>query len=151
LADGGSPGAVVFTAAGSLVIPSGVTEIVVEAWGGGGAGADAEVCSASGTGEGIGGGGGGAGGYVRALLAVSAGQTYTIVVGSRGLPGIFPANSGTPTTLSLGGTALVTANGGSGAPNPIAQGVNCPASGGSGGREGAWPWPAARCSSTRAS
>ncbi len=136
MADGGSPGAVVFTASGNLVIPSGVTEIVVEAWGGGGGGAPGEVCLSGTTAEGLGGGGGGAGGYVRALLAVTAGQTYKLVVGSGGPTLPLSGGNGTSTTLSLGSTALVTANGGAGAPNSVAQGDTCPTSGGAGGAGG---------------
>jgi len=57
----------------SFIVPSGVTEITVELWGGGGSGG-------SGCGNSAGGSGGG-GGYVKATLSVTPGETLTIRVG----------------------------------------------------------------------
>lgn len=52
------------------VVPSGVTEVLFEVWGPGGSGHD--------------GGGGGGGGYVKSIIQVSAGQSFTITVGKDG-------------------------------------------------------------------
>lgn len=64
-----------YTSSSTITVPSGVTSIAVEAWGGGGRGGS----RTSGNGA-YGGGGGGA--YSRALVAVTPGNTYTITVGS---------------------------------------------------------------------
>ncbi|TNF30989.1 MAG: hypothetical protein EP329_12940, partial [Deltaproteobacteria bacterium] len=58
-------------AAQQFVVPAGVSEIMVKAWGAGGGGGSASP--------------GAAGGYAEATLSVSAGETLTIVVGGRGL------------------------------------------------------------------
>lgn len=54
----------------SFTVPAGVTSLTVKAWGAGGASNNARV--------------GGAGGYSSGTIAVTAGQTYTIVVGGGG-------------------------------------------------------------------
>lgn len=65
-----TPGTYTFT------VPAGVTEIIVETWGGGGHGGPTR-----GNGNKKAGGGGG-GAYARSVLTVSPGQTYTLTVGS---------------------------------------------------------------------
>ncbi|MFN7491417.1 MAG: beta strand repeat-containing protein, partial [Cyclobacteriaceae bacterium] len=70
---------VTFSTNGTFVVPAGVTNITVEAWGGGGAGGDGFA--------GInfnGGGGGGGGGYSRSFLAVTPGNSYNVTVGAGG-------------------------------------------------------------------
>ena len=56
----------------TFTVPTGVTSMQISLWGAGGAG-------------GYNGGGGGAGAFVQGTLTVSAGQTYTIVVGQGGV------------------------------------------------------------------
>lgn len=85
-----------FTTYGTFTVPSGVTEIIVEVWGGGGGGA-------SGNG-GRGGGGGGA--YARSTLTgLTAGTSYSFTVGTGGGPG----SAGGASTF---GNNLVRADGG---------------------------------------
>jgi hypothetical protein len=62
-----APGNYVFT------VPTGVSQITVEAWGGGGTGGPA-------TGNGSAGGGGAGGCYVTGILDVTAGNTYAVTV-----------------------------------------------------------------------
>jgi len=65
----------------SFVVPSGVTEITVELWGGGGSGGAALNGGDSNTAVS---GAGGGGGYVKATLSVTPGETLTIRVGGGG-------------------------------------------------------------------
>ncbi|MHA7131282.1 glycine-rich domain-containing protein [Algoriphagus namhaensis] len=88
---------------GTWVVPNGVTEIIVEAWGGGGRGA-------SRTTDGYGAGGGG-GGYSRSIIFVNPGDTFNYTVGSGG------NNSNINGGNSVFGSNLVVANGGQGASN----------------------------------
>ena len=86
------------------VVPTGVTKIMVEAWGGG----------AGGNKSGLGGGGSGgdAGGYVRGIIAVVPGQVATIVIGGGGIglgPSYNSGNSGEPghfTSLTVNGSEI---------------------------------------------
>jgi hypothetical protein len=68
---------------GSLEIPTGYTQAVIEAWGGGGKGADGEQ-----TGRG---GGGGGGAYSKKTLAVSAGDVLDLSI---------PTENEKPTTIT---------------------------------------------------
>jgi hypothetical protein len=63
-----------FSSSGSWVCPPGVTSITVECWGGGGAGGGA-------TGNPAAGGGGAGGAYVRKVVTVVPGTSYTVTVG----------------------------------------------------------------------
>ncbi len=63
-----------------FIVPSNVTRIVVELWGGGGGGISAD------TNNGTGGGGGGGGGYGKQVLNVTPGSSHSVVVGSGGNP-----------------------------------------------------------------
>jgi hypothetical protein len=86
----------VFTSSGTFTVPAGVSRVkvtVIGAAGNGGTGVDG----------GIRGGGGGAGGYVVDYVAVTAGGTATVTVGT---------NAGTRTS-SFAGTTTITASGGS--------------------------------------
>ena len=69
------PGEQVFTTAGTYAVPTGVSEIQVELWGGGGGGA---------AGTNVGAGSGGAGGLLKVLLPVSVATSCTVVVGAGG-------------------------------------------------------------------
>ncbi len=60
------PGEQVFSSSGTYTIPTGVSEIEVEVWGGGGGGG-------GGTNGGSAGGGGGSGGLIKALISASSG------------------------------------------------------------------------------
>ena len=96
----------VYTSSNSFVVPSGVSKVMVEAWGGGGGG---NVY-----------GGGGGGGFVKAIFTVTAGNTITITVGTGGGAAIdADANNGLTTTVSVNNNGqLVNAFGGSGADAP---------------------------------
>lgn len=65
-----------FNSSGTFNVPSGVTKVIVECWGGGGAGGGATGKYAS--------GGGGAGGtYVLKEVTVTPGNSYTVTVGGQ--------------------------------------------------------------------
>ena len=86
---------------GSWVVPSGVTKITVLCIGGGGNGANS---SGSGGATAGGGGGGGASSYSKEI-AVTPGETLTIVTSA----------GGSVSSIARGGTILVSANGGANA------------------------------------
>ena len=77
-----------FTQNGSFIVPTGITRILVEAWGAGGGGSS---------------GGGGAGGmYILSVETVTPGQTLTITVGTGG------ANATTfPGAATDGGSTII--------------------------------------------
>jgi len=108
-----SPGGIAeYTSSGSFTAPAGVTHITVELWGGGGGGGGGGLDMPTSDCESALGGfcifngaGGGAGGYTRAVIPVTAGTTYSVIVGSGGSGG--PASG---TAGSGGGTG---SNGGS--------------------------------------
>jgi hypothetical protein len=90
-----------YDADNSFVVPSGVTSITVEAYGGGGKGA-------SRTTNGVGGGGGG-GGYCRKIFTVVPGDTFSFTIGL----GSTASNvAGGTTTVLLNGSNALLANGG---------------------------------------
>jgi hypothetical protein len=74
---GGFHGIQEFTVSGTITVPDGVTGILVELWGAGGGG----DCHRS---PAIGGGGGG---YTRAVVSVTPGNTYNVKVGNPGISG----------------------------------------------------------------
>ncbi len=92
------PNMQVFNTNGTFVVPTGVTRIMVELWGGGGGGADYNAQF------GVHGTGGGGGGYGKQLLNVIPGTSYQVTVGQGGPSSSNGGNS------SFGG--LVTATGG---------------------------------------
>ncbi len=69
---------VVFNTTASFIVPAGVSNVTVEAWGAGGGGGKAVA------GDNNGGGGGGGGGYARGSYAVTAGTTQAVTVGIGG-------------------------------------------------------------------
>lgn len=85
---------------GTWVVPIGVTEIIVEAWGGGGRGGRRTSGSWAA-------GGGGGGGYSRSIISVNPGDTFVYSVGQGGTTGSI---NGGNTTFGSG----LRANGGSG-------------------------------------
>jgi hypothetical protein len=102
----------VFTTNGIFVVPSNVTRIKVELWGGGGGGGKGN--SPSGTG-----GGGGAGGYAFNVLSVVPGANYPVTVGIGGTntaAGTFSSFSNlvSATGGGAGTNATASANGGGG-------------------------------------
>lgn len=120
-----------YTASGTFTVPSGVNNVLVTLWGGGGGGGDADGAGISG---GYAGGGGGGGAYVRAIVQVTPGQSYSVVVGNAG-----QTNCGEQPGASGGASSFagVSANGGGGGGVACAQGVGCGTAGGGGGGAGA--------------
>lgn len=119
-------------AAQTFVVPAGVTQITVEAFGAQGA---------AGSGQGLGvGGAGGLGGRIQATIAVVPGATYQVNVGGRGATlANNPGGGGGGSDIRTGGTALanrvVVAGGGGGGAgaNSLAPGVVGGAGGAGGG------------------
>ena len=113
----------IYTSSGTWTCPAGVTSVTVEAWGGGGSG------KTSSSTKGYAGGGGGGGAYsIRNTVAVTAGTTYTITVGSGGTANNTGTNtSGGASTATFGSTTITAAGGAVGG----ALSYNSP--GGSGG------------------
>ncbi|MBK6904853.1 MAG: hypothetical protein IPH04_19110 [Saprospirales bacterium] len=89
-----------FTSSGTYTVPAGVTAIVVQVWGAGGGGGSGNAGNNS-----RGGGGGGA--FAASMFPVTPGNTYAVVVGAGGAPGLDGGSS------SFGGF-LVVADGGEG-------------------------------------
>lgn len=89
------------------IVPPGVTNICIEAWGGGGNGGSRFGSGSSST---YGGGGGGGGGYGYDCFTVTPGNSYTIIVGdsaeASSVGNLIIANGG-----SNGGGASSTSNG----------------------------------------
>lgn len=115
-----------YTTAGSstFVVPDGVKSITVQTWGGGGRGG-----GGSGTNLRMGGGGGGA--YSTSVIAVTPGQSYTIVVGAGGSASevnggntrfYLTSNPSVDLVRAAGGTGVGQATGG-GAGGTVANSV----------------------------
>lgn len=107
-----------FSQTGTFEVPSGVSQISVEIWGGGGGGAGGHV---GGLGPGSGGAGGGSGSYVKAIVIVKPGDTYTIEVGRGGRGGTgesrqrpLPGENGGDSFIRRGGEIVIVAHGGRG-------------------------------------
>jgi hypothetical protein len=115
----------------SFVVPSGVTRLMVEMYGGGGGGGGGSTIPCD-----IGAGGGGSGAYTRTVVAVTAGATYSVFVGAAGLGAPFGPDKGSNGGRSRlvapdGTTVLVSAGGGQGGQPPSGT------TGGAGGIGGA--------------
>ena len=115
----------------SFTAPSSVTHILVEVWGAGGGGGGGISVGGFITSAGS---GGGAGGYTRAILAVTPGATYNIIVGAAGAAGtdcIFNGlsctNGSSNTPGTDGGISEITDN---------SSGILASAAGGFGGGAG---------------
>ncbi len=108
----------------SYTIPCGVSEVVLEAWGGGGAGGGAGYSC----GDGGKGGGGGGGAYSRVSLNVNPGDELNITVGNGGTPN---SGGGSDSYVEFDATTVLLAKGGSGG---ITGGTTTAGAGGSGGQ-----------------
>ncbi len=100
------------TSSGSWTVPSGVTSVQVEAWGGGGAGGYAkgtwtDLYKATGS--------GGGGAYAASTVTVTPGEIFTITVGTGGVGNTESPGNGTASRVIRSGTTLVLAVGGTGA------------------------------------
>jgi hypothetical protein len=109
-----------FLGAGSYTwtAPAGATAVLVELWGAGGGGTAADRRPLRIFQGGRGGYGGGSGAYVRTVVPVVAGQTYTVRVGQGGAGSTGPGNGqpGEATQLiDPSGAVLTYAGGGEGA------------------------------------
>jgi hypothetical protein len=125
LASAGVPNIQVFISSGTFVVPTNVTKIMVEMWGGGGGGGAYGCQNVTNCNPG---GGGGSGGYAFNVFNVTPGASYTVTTGSGGSGGIGGGGGGiSGGTTTFGG--LMSAGGGSGGSN---GGFN-PGSGGAGG------------------
>jgi len=119
-----------YRTSGVWTAPSGVTHVLVEAWGAGGAGGPSAPVNRGGGG----GGGGGAGSYQRVVVAVVPGTTYDLVVGDGGQPDPDGGGDGRDTQLrdaTIGTVLLSVRPGQVGRPAPTDSGAGA---GGSGGR-----------------
>jgi len=116
------------TVSGTYTIPTGVTAITVECWGGGGEGGDNST-----TNDGSGGGGGGA--YTKTTLIVIPGTNYNVTIGAGGSGASGTGNPGGDTWFGTGTvvTANVLASGGQGGAGPVAGAGGVGGNGGSSG------------------
>jgi len=90
---------VVFLSTGSFTVPTGITTVIVECWGGGQGGVN---------GSGTTGGAGGLGAdYVRSTLTVISGNTYTVTIGNGG----GPSTAGGDTWFGAVGTIIAKGGG----------------------------------------
>ena len=94
---------VILTSGSSWTVPSNVSSITVECWGGGGGGGGVAYPNA--TSNCSAGGGGGGGAYAKAILSVNPGSTYNYTIGAGGSGGGSGANNG-----SIGGTTTFNTN-----------------------------------------
>ena len=109
------------------ICPSSVYNIKVELWGGGGSGGGGSAVTfpVNATGASTG-GNGGTGGYNMAILSVTPGQSYSIVIGGTGLHGV-GGTCGTNPCTAYGGA------GGSGGNSSFANLLTAQGGGGGGG------------------
>jgi hypothetical protein len=89
--------------------PTGITGLTVEARGGGGGGGGSSNTANRG------GGGGGGGGYARSTPSVTAGNSYSLVLGIGGRGGTDTGNGVAGTATTFAATTVVAAGGGGGA------------------------------------
>ena len=73
-----------FDQSGTFVVPAGVTLISVELWGGGGGGGTSTLLTSPNGNKFLDGNGGGAGGYVKFVLDVTPGESFSVKVGAGG-------------------------------------------------------------------
>ncbi|MGA3178867.1 MAG: hypothetical protein ABSF38_00845 [Verrucomicrobiota bacterium] len=98
------PNMQVFTNNGTFVVPSNVTRIMVEVWGGGGGGGDGVEDQVT-DGYGGAGGAGGAGGYGKGVFFVTVGASFPVTAGDGGADNM----AGQPSSFG----SLISADGGS--------------------------------------
>jgi hypothetical protein len=122
-----------FDSTSTWICPAGVTQILVELWGGaGGGGGGGAVSSCGGCtgvfcGSQVNGGAGGTGGYNSAIIPVTPGQSYAVVVGLGG-------DSGITNITGAGNTVCGTAGGQGG--RTYFNTMSLSADGGQGGTQG---------------
>ena len=121
--------AVAYSASGTFTVPSCITSVTVEVWGGGGAGGSATYA--------IGAGGGGGGGYSSKVLSVSPGQSISFTVGGGGVNGRGTGNNTAGGASSCSGVSAAGGGGGSDDPSGGVGGAGGSASGGSVNQSGA--------------
>ena len=102
------PNVVGFTSGGTFIVPTNVTRIKVEVWGGGGGGGNASSTPTHG------GGGGGAGGYAFNVFNVTPGASFTVTVGGGSTAGVSGTSSGFGALISAAGGGAGGAGGSSG-------------------------------------
>ena len=84
----------VFDASGTFIVPDGVSNIMVEIWGGGGGGMSVYRYDDGISWYDLNGGGGGGGGYGKQVLTVTPGSNHAVVVGLGGNPDNSGGDSG---------------------------------------------------------
>lgn len=116
---GAIPQLQVFNSSGTFVVPTNVTRIMVELWGGGGGGGGGGCGGTNGSGTGGGGGGGSA--YAKDLIFVTPGSELSVTVGAGGgggngssVSGVSAATGANGGTSSIGGINAQGGNGGGG-------------------------------------
>ena len=119
-------------ASNSFVVPTGITEIQVKLWGAGGAGSGGGNGGTTGTVN-----HGGGGGFTVGKVAVTPGETLTLICGGGGAPsGGEGAGGGGRSALRRGTTELMTAGGGGGGGRPNDLAGDWPGGGAGGGLVG---------------
>ena len=121
----------------TLTIPTNVSSITVQAWGGGGGGSKGYT--------GLKGTGGGGGGYASATLNVNPGDVITIVVGAGGTGATSSGNGndGESSTVSLNANVLTASGGTGGISTSAPSGTG--GTGGTGSFSGTWTGQASHC------
>jgi len=120
----------VFHTSGTFVVPTAVTRIMVEVWGGGGGGGGGGGAGNNGANYGGTGGGGGGAGYGKEILFVPPGSSMVVTVGSGGTGG----QGGGGGSFNASGDAGWT--GGAGGATSIGSAIATGGAGGEGGRGG---------------
>ncbi|MGN8176238.1 T9SS sorting signal type C domain-containing protein [Flavobacterium sp. 22076] len=109
-----------FTTSGSMVVPAGITQVNVSAWGGGGSGGGASPTATNGRS----GGGGGGGAYAtQSNIAVTPGNTLNVVVGAGGAASTGNGNPGGNSTITELSGSIFAAGGAGGTGNGGAGGA----------------------------
>lgn len=108
----------VFTASGTFTLPTGVSRVMIEMWGGGGGGGGSKTGA-----TGYPGSGGGGGAYNKSLFNVTANITVTIGTGGAGGAGGTGGNGTAGTATSVSGGAVMSAGGGGGGKGNDATGT----------------------------
>jgi len=125
-----------FTSSGSFTVPSGITTVWVSMSGGGGGGGGGYYATSSyGSFSYGGGGGGGAAAYMSQEVSVTAGESITVTIGSKGSAGAYASAGGAGGTTSFG-SYLSCAGGKGGSSAGSSSGGSGGSAGGTGGVAG---------------